>query len=327
MKTQINHFDASGNAFLQIESGSLDDFSLGDSVDIIIGKKTLRNIPYHSGLYCKMFDTVLVHVNEKIYFAIRHGNAMREYGLHIGEEIFIRLNKRKYYWEKENAYSFEEKEDRTQYADEESFANFRPLFDGKLAFYRSSSPFDDAYHRAFSVQQCVEKYGIKTIINMADTEDDFAKIFGALNDESRDILNMCDIYPIGDDSGLYSHEFEESILKAMRIVIDAKTPCLIHCRAGKRRSGFVCAILQALYGMDDYEITADYMVSYKNNNGVTYEDNPARYDYLRDDTIKKILIHINGKNLDNLFNTTKSYLARIGLTDLEISTLIAKLYQ
>lgn len=325
MKTRIVFIDEKGNAHLENKDFKGGIFNLGDSLTITVNEQTLEKVPFHSGLYCKMFGTVLVLKDNTVFLAIRNGSAKEKYNLYKGQNIYIDLKLHGYYWEKENAYSFTEISDRKFYESEESFANFRPLFQDSNHFYRSSSPVDDAYHRAKSVRSCVKKFGIKTIINMADTAKEYNDLVTLLDDDEIDVLRNCKIYPIGNESGLYSKEFEYSILTAMKLIIESETPCMIHCRAGKRRSGFVCAILQPLYGMSAEEIMSDYMISYENNNRITYDDNPKRYDYLKDDTIKKILHHINGANLNDLINSTIKYLEKLGLSHNEIKKLISKL--
>lgn len=311
--------DDSGTAFLS------DGFSLGDSVAVKIGEKSLKSIPIHSGPYCKTFDTVVIVKNNEIRIAVRHGKAAKQYNAKAGEIITIKLQEPSKYWEKENAYSFEEINEKTRYKDEESFANFRPLFPNGTEFYRASSPFDDAYGRADSALACAEKYGIKTIIDVADSKKEYATILKSLNTNKRDLIGRYHVFPVGDDSGLYSKEFEKTVLKSMIIIAKLPGPYLIHCRAGKRRSGFICAILQGLAGLSKDEIEADYMISYKNNNGVTYGDNPIRYEYLRKDTIERILFYISGLNLNNLEESTNDYLLRIGCSTKDVEKIKEKL--
>ena len=325
LKTKIAFIDDNGNAYLKAKDFKKNGFIPGDSLTIVLEGQVLEKIPFHSGFYCKMFETVLVSKDSVVFLAIRNGSAGEKFNLYEGQEILVKLEHQGTYWEKENAYSFTEIKNKDYYDSEESFANFRPLFHDSDCFYRSSSPVDNAYHRAESVRYCVKKYGIKTIIDMADANEELADLLMSLDKDSMDTFQSCLIHPIGDDSGLYSHTFEQSVLLALKLIISSETPCMIHCRAGKRRSGFVCAILQSLNGMTAEEIMSDYMISYKNNNGVTYEDNPRRYEYLKNDTIRKILYHINGKDLSNLNDSTIKYLERIGLGDNEIKKLLIKL--
>ena len=323
MVAKILSIDNDGNAYF--DSRIFSCFSLGDAISLSTTKYKIGMIPFHSGLYCVIFGTVLVAKNDKAYLAIRHGNAAKTYDLYIGQDIILDLEKPGYFWEKENAYAFEEINDKNLYKDTESFANFRPLFLGSSEFYRSSSPIDDAYGRSEAVIYCIEKYSIKTILDVADSSSELDQLLIAANDKTKNVLSSRNIIAIGSDTGLYSKEFESTIIEAIRNIISLKTPCLIHCRAGKRRSGFICAILQSLAGLDAQSIATDYMQSYKNNNGITREDNPSRYGYLMGDTIGKILSFVNGDNLGNLVYTTELYLKKIGITNQELAALKSKI--
>ena len=326
MMTTITQSDEYGNAYFDITDFHVANFNLGDALLMKIGKKTIE-IPFYSGPYCKMKEPTLIRRNGKIFLSIRHGCAIKEYNLHIGQHVSFFLLSSKKYWEKENAYSFKEVTDKSAYDTDEEFANFRPILPNNDRFYRSSSPVDNAYNRASSAILCVEKYKIRTIIDVADSQKELDNLIDVLDNEMRLAICARKIFAIGDDSGLYSQNFSESVATAMRLIISVKTPCLIHCRAGKRRSGFTCAIIQALCGMSADQIMEDYMLSYKNNNKITYSDNPKRYEYLKNDTIKEILHYINGMDLCHLRKTTEQYLVRIGLSSEEILLLEQKICQ
>lgn len=287
------------------------------------GKKdeAQSEMPFHSGPYCRAFRPVLVKKGGDAYLTVRHGDASKEFNLSANQQIVLLLGVSDYYREEEIAYSFDEKRDGSLYENEEDFANFRPLFTGKNSFYRSSSPFDDAYGRSGAVLSCMEKFKVKTIIDLADSKNELQRIIDASDDGTKSIIKARSVFALGSDSGLYSDEFEQSVVFAIRAILASRAPYLIHCRAGKRRSGFISAILQALYGMDVDDIMEDYMLSYKNNNGVTFASNPRRYSFLKSDTIEKILVHINGADFGDLRKSTEEYLRRIGLSRVEILAL------
>lgn len=326
MMTTIIQSDQYGNVYFNTMDFNVANFNLGDALLMKIGKKTIE-IPFYSGPYCKMNDPILIRKKDKIFLSIRHGCAIKEYNLHVGQRVSFFLLSSKKYWEKENAYSFKEITDKSTYETDEEFANFRPILPNSVHFYRSSSPVDNAYNRASSAIFCVEKYKVSTIIDIADSQKELDNLINVLDDEMKSAICARKIFAIGDDSGLYSQKFSESVAIAMRLIISVKTPCLIHCRAGKRRSGFTCAIIQALYGMSADQIMEDYMLSYKNNNKITYSDNPKRYEYLKNNTIKEILYYINGTDLCHLRKTTEQYLVRIGLSSEEILLLEQKICQ
>lgn len=132
--TKIVQIDQRGNVFLDTKNFELEGFNLGDSLSVNSSSGKINGIPFYSGLYCKMFDSVLVAKNGTIYLAIRHGDAAKKYNLYVGQQLELFLNIPGYFWEKENAYSFEKITDRTLYEDVDAFANFRPLLPGRRHF-------------------------------------------------------------------------------------------------------------------------------------------------------------------------------------------------
>lgn len=53
----------------------------------------------------------------------------------------------------------------------------------------------------------------------------------------------------------------ESLAKAMRVLLVAKGATIIHCHAGKDRTGWVCALIQLLCNAQQEHIMRDYMAS------------------------------------------------------------------
>ena len=328
IRSKIVHIDTAGNASLEIKRKdlALQNINLGDAVYLRVDTALVKDLPCLSGHYCASLKPVLLSKPNGIVISVRHGDARQSFGLKEGQEVTIGLSQPQKYWEQENAYSFSEIKKRLNTMSLEAFANFRPLFKNSDQFYRSSSPFDNAYGRAKSVVQCVNKYQIRTIIDVADSAADFHQNLLTAHIKSKKLLCGCKIYPVGDDSGLFSAQFQNTVRRALELIVDNRGPFLIHCRAGKRRSGFICAILQGLAGMSADAIMDDYMISYRNNNGVTFENNRGRYEYLKADTIGKILTHINGPNLSgDLRYSTSIYLRSIGLSEWLIEKLAAKI--
>lgn len=325
--SKVKKLNKTGDIILDISAKQLkkNGFSPGDSIHLEICSSSVKNVPVYTGQYCKMDETVLLAKRERVAISVRRGDAAKRYSAKIGSEVKLEVQKKGKFWEKENAYSFKEIRSRSRYLSEESFANFRPLFKGGNMFFRSSSPFDDAYGRSKSVLACTKKYSVRTIIDTADSEEELGALLKSMDQEQKNECRRYEIFAIGDDSGLYSKEFQATVLRAISIIAENDGPFLIHCRAGKRRSGFVCAVLQGLAGMSKSAIEYDYMISYANNNGISPRKNPRRYEYLRLDTIDMILRFINDGDLSNLSLTTEKYLRSIGVSQPTIYILKEKL--
>ena len=64
--------------------------------------------------------------------------------------------------------------DRDAFESDEIFASFRPLKGGSLKenlLFRSFSPIDNTWQRAKYADELCEKYGIRCIVNPADSEE------------------------------------------------------------------------------------------------------------------------------------------------------------
>ena len=75
----------------------------------------------------------------------------------------------------QNALSMKYNNEREEYlCSDAEFANARAASGGKLAsgrLYRSSSPFCNEINRAFYVSEYLEREKVKTVLNLADTEE------------------------------------------------------------------------------------------------------------------------------------------------------------
>lgn len=101
---------------------------------------------------------------------------------------------------------------------------------------------------------------------------------------------------------------------------------LIHCKEGKDRAGFVCAVLECLMGASAAEVVEDYMETFFNYYGVgkgSYE-----YDAIAQGNIIKTLktaFGISDLNDADLAACAQDYLLSIGMSSDEISRLKANL--
>jgi len=59
----------------------------------------------------------------------------------------------------------------------------------------------------------------------------------------------------------FPQQFAETLRDLLQRLLNSETPVLIHCTAGKDRTGFVCAAVQHALGVSAEAIEADYMLS------------------------------------------------------------------
>ena len=126
-----------------------------------------------------------------------------------------------------------------------------------------------------------------------------------------------------------SDEFGFILVQKLRTILGEDPPYIIQCDAGKKRTGFVCLILEMLSGTNYADIVNDYLESYKNNNGLIFFANPEIVKDIEVQKIQKLIYHINGDQdfkKTNLEEIAYSFLQRYGMSQREIQMLQQKLY-
>ena len=214
--------------------------------------------------------------------------------------------------------------ERADYADltDEQFANFRAIATtgmGENKLYRSSSPINPELARNGYADAAIEAAGVKTIVNLADNQEDanayegFADTYYA----GQNATYLC----LGVD--FKAADFGEGLANGLRFVIANEGPYLIHCTEGKDRAGFVSAILECLMGASYQEVVADYMTTYANYYGI--EEGTEKYNAVAESNIiasLKTAFATDDLPKANLAECARNYLLGIGMTDAEIDSLI-----
>ncbi len=186
---------------------------------------------------------------------------------------------------------------------DEEFANFRAVTttgmgEGKL--YRSSSPINPSIGRNTYADKAAEEAGVKSFVNLADSETSAAKYAGYADTyyskQNIAFLNL------GVD---FTTELNREGLKtAMEFIADenSEAPFLVHCNEGQDRAGFVSALLECLMGASYDEVVKDYMVTFYNYYGV--QPGTDQYTQISNNVIK---------NLSTAFGLQMSELAEADL--------------
>ena len=204
---------------------------------------------------------------------------------------------------------------------DEEFANFRAVTtsgmgEGKL--YRSSSPVNPWGNRNLIADGAARTAGIKTFVNLADTEQKL-KSYKGLKDSYYGtqkilLLNLSWKYP--------SDEFRAKLARGISLMAHSQPPFLIHCDAGKDRAGFVCAILECLMGASAEEVIDDYLASFGNYFGI--QPHSKDYDFVADNEIRAFLalaFGVRSIGEIDLAAAAERYLLRIGVPAGDISAL------
>ena len=212
---------------------------------------------------------------------------------------------------------------REDYADltDEEFANFREVTTtgmGDDILYRSSSPINPELGRNTYADKAAEAAGVKTFVNLADSEEEAAGYEGFAETyySKQNVVYLC----LGVDFA--AEDFKAGLAEGFRFMIENEGPYLIHCTEGKDRAGFTNALLECFMGATYEEVIADYMVTYYNYYGV--EPGTEKYEAIANSNIIKSLctaFGVEDLTTADLSAEAAEYLAEIGLTDEEIYDL------
>ena len=227
------------------------------------------------------------------------------------------------YAEKYKVYDLRRTNNREDYKEltDEEYVNFRsPKIRGmkENLLYRGSSPINDFMGRAKLADEMLKKYGIKTIINLSDSEE-VAKNFPGYEDTYYSKQN---IIFLNTNADVTSYNFGKSVLKAMRFINEHEGPYYIHCMEGQDRTGAICAIFESLLGATKEELIYDFMKTYEN----FYKVERGSYQYMEiiKGEIQDNIASVRGftySTLDVLKHPI-SFLHFLDLTDEEINTFV-----
>ena len=205
------------------------------------------------------------------------------------------------------------KEDYPELTDEE-FANFREITTTGIApktLYRSSNPVKPDIGREKYADKACEEAGIKTFINLSDSES-VAKAYEGFDETYYSKQNV--IY-LSLPVTFTSPEFRDGLAEGLRFIIANEGPYLFHCAEGKDRAG----------------LTADYAKTYTNyydvQDGKQVAIQPEVLQTIREIIVRNMSASFGIEDLTtvDLQKAAEDYLLGLGLTADEITALKAKL--
>lgn len=207
------------------------------------------------------------------------------------------------------------------------YANFRVVATtgmGRNVLYRSSSPVSNALNRNRQADAAAEAAGIRTVLNLANRRRKMKSFEGYPGS----YYATLDVFARRLDDDVNSDAFSSGLAKALRFMIDREGPYLIHCKLGRDRTGFACAVLECLMGASAEEVRDDYMLSYYNFYGL--EAGSEAYDLALEKRLGAQLAEAFGvadfaAGGVDLAACARAYLEGIGLDGGEIDALRARL--
>ena len=267
---KITSYNEFGAAMLDFTAADMMEagFTLGDVISITVDDIVLI-MPYYDGYYTRNGEYLCVAypTYPSICFTANNIGLPEELTGLEGHTVVIKMVEKGGRLDVQTALSMSYTLDRKDYPDftDEQFANARTSKGGRLAsgvLPRSSSPFCDDINRANYVSEYMESEKVKTVLNLADTEEkmksyDMPPYSRQLWEEGNVILCPLKADPTADD-------FNKRLIAALKELPSRPAPYIVHCMEGKDRTGYVCALLEGLCGATYEEIVDDYLITYNN---------------------------------------------------------------
>ena len=333
--------DKYGNLTLDIYTQNLLNSGLvfGDMLTVKLGETEIE-APFCTDYSDVDVGSVIVRApggvgNGRIIIAINKGNFAETYSAAEGDAVEITLKEAGAYRNEWELRQLKRTNVREDYASDIIFANFRGVEAADIAsgvFYRSSSPVNNEIGRAAFSNDLMAEAGIKTVINLADSEEEIEGYFeaeGFASDYYKTLYEDGGVIALDMGVDFQADDFKAKLKSGLEFLIGSEGPYLIHCTEGKDRAGFVSALLEALMGATKEEIKADYMLSFINYYHV--ELGSEQYERIADRNIFNELRIIAGLDKDasledvDLAAAAETYLQGIGLTSAQITALKARL--
>ncbi len=290
-----------GNVSTDVPKAAFDDreYNMGDILYVTAGGTCLE-VPYgdaysnvDNGAAIVLPEDLEDSEDDTIMVAINMGNFAKTYGLAEGSNISFWMCEREGY---KDEYEVSKIDDlrtnvRDDYESDEVFANFRPIVMGDIAegvLYRSSNPVNPELGRNTYADDLIKAAGVKTAINLADSEETMKAYEGY----DKSYYSTIDVIALNMGVDFADEEFNAKLAEGLTFMTEHEGPYVIHCTEGKDRAGFVSALLEALMGASAEEIIDDYMLTYINYYHI--EKGDAKYEHIKDKNISRTLCSIAG---------------------------------
>ena len=210
----------------------------------------------------------------------------------------------------------------------EEFANFRPIATTGIAkgiLYRTASPVNPKHKRNKYADAALRKNGVKTIMNLADSQADVEGYAGY----SESYYSTCNYKALKMGMSFTSEDFKAKLADGLRFFAENEGPYAVHCTEGKDRGGLISAILECFMGASYDEVKSDYMVTFYNYYDIRPSDD--RYEKIAEINIERTLRKLFDikdteiiENVD-LSGKAEEFFGKIGLSDEEMEKLRANL--
>ncbi|MDO4493193.1 MAG: tyrosine-protein phosphatase [Clostridia bacterium] len=312
-------------------------FRPGDSLDIAFENgHRFEDVPFYSGYYARTGEPVVVRYmgSDEILLAYCFNDCMwKRTGCGEGSTVTVRRNTAGKYLICQQTMDLWYSEDPADFPTAEAFSNFRPVTGGKIAqgaFFRGASPVNDSNKRAAVTDGLLAKYGIRRLLDLADTEARIASYRtrpGYASPNATALIETGNASFLGLTAAYRQETYRASLVRGLKETMRHAGPVYIQCTEGKDRTGFVCMLLEALCGATVAELEWDYMETYAMYYGITRESTPEKYDVVRSVRFLDMLLWLAevpeeaGLGTADLAFRAGEYLRSGGMTERELTAL------
>ena len=323
---------------ITVEAFTAAGFELGDIVTVKAGSYE-GDMPYFNGYYVDSGEYMVRAYagHENIAVCINYGKFAETAGIGVGDEVTITMKEKAGALAEQTLNALEYTNDRADYESDEIFANFRMVTAGGIGegkLYRSCSPVNGLYGRRTIANALAEAAGIRSVMNMANTDEELA---GYPSEEGfhsayyMDLVQKGHVIALAMPINFMSDEFAEGIVRGLTFLSGEETPYLVHCTEGKDRAGFGSMILEALMGATEEEIVDDYLTSFRNYYHLDPEKDAEKLSMIAEKNVKEMLRTVAGlgKGADlagiDLAAAAENWLTAHGMDSEALKTLKQKL--
>jgi len=337
---KVTEIEKYGHALLDVKIADFlaAGFTLGDVVTVTAGTYN-DDMPFFDGYYVDK-GAYMVRAypgHEYIAVCINYGKFAETAGIGVGDSVTIALKEKAGALDVQVMNSLVYTNERADYATDEVFANFRMVKSGQIGegkLYRTASPINNENNRAAIANALVEAAGVKSVMNMGDTDDEIAAYAAAADFNSAYYKGLYDngsVIALGMPVNYSSDEFAQGVVKGLTFLAGKEAPYLVHCTEGKDRAGFTSMLLAALMGATQEEIVADYMLSYVNYYGIDPVAEADKYNMIAEKNVMDMLRTVCGAEKGAALNdadiaaAAEAYLTKHGMAADAIAALKANL--
>lgn len=324
------------NILKSIEEFENMGFTPGDSLDLSFSNGfEIKDVPYLTGYYVRIEEPVLVAYPGNSYVVWQYNcgaSTWETASLNDDCKVNVSINTKGKYLETEKTLNLKYSNNRKEFSSDTTFANFRALIGGKLQdgkLYRSASPCDNQYNRAPYVNNMIKTIGIAKVYDLSDDADSINTFCADPDFNSPHFENMFVegyVKALKMNSSFNSDSFKQNLASVIRDMTTSYGKFLICTTEGKERTGFICALFEALAGASYRELERDYMASYESYYNITKSSDKEKYQKIIEIKLYDMLRIISGCDNDTELETADyangayNYLKSCGMSDYEITT-------